>query len=104
MLGTLGFLFGAGGCLIERLGGASSKEPEALSREAPLSAKLLSEQALAGIATAKLLDHHTHVLALGTSVAGAFVNPRMLRGTAAYCLVSSIWCSSSDIVNTNRTG
>ena len=96
-LGTLGFLFGAGGCLIDRLGGASSKEPEALSREARLSAKLLSEQALVGIATDKLLDHHTHVLALGTSVAGAFVNPRMLRGFNLERLKLRIYQSAAGI-------
>jgi predicted TIM-barrel fold metal-dependent hydrolase len=83
--------------LIDRLGGASSKEPEALSREAPLSAKLLSEQAFAGIAPDKLLDHHAHVLALGTSAPGAFVNRRMLRGINLERLKLGIYQSAAGI-------
>jgi len=85
--------------LIDRLGGGFSKEPEDLAREASAKTKNLIEQAFAGIDPAQLADHHTHVLAIGTSVKDAFVNPKMLSGFNLERLKFHIYLSASGIKN-----
>lgn len=87
------------GCLIDRLGGAYSKEPEELAREATPETKMLIEQAFAGIDPARLTDHHTHMLALGTSVKSAFVNAKMLGGFNLERLKFRIYVSASGVKN-----
>ena len=69
----LALLLTAPGCLIDRIGGAFSKAPEELAQGASDSAKQLIERAYDGIEAARLVDYHTHVIAIGTSVADAFV-------------------------------
>lgn len=65
------------GCLIRRFGGAFSKEPEELQRSGTTGAKKLVDQAFEGIQPQSLVDHHVHIIALGTDDSGAFVNPKM---------------------------
>jgi predicted TIM-barrel fold metal-dependent hydrolase len=86
-------------CLTDRLGGAFSKEPEELAREATEETSRLIEQAFAGLDPARLVDHHVHVLAIGTSVKDAFVNPRMLRGFNLERLKFRIYVSATGIKN-----
>jgi predicted TIM-barrel fold metal-dependent hydrolase len=92
-------LCAASGCLIDRLGGAYSREPEDLAREASASARKLIEQAFAGIDPARLVDHHTHMLAIGTSVKDAFVNAKILSGFNLERLKFGIYVSASGVKN-----
>ncbi len=89
----------ASGCLIDRIGGAFSKEPETLPQQASPSARTLIEQALSGIDPMHRVDHHTHVLAIGTSVPGAFVNPKMRAGVNLERIKFWIYKSAAGIHN-----
>ena len=87
------------GCLTDRLGGAFSREPEDLPRHAGAEAKKLIEDAFAGLDPKRLVDHHTHMLAVGTSVNDAFVNPRMLSGFNLDRLKFRIYVSATGVRN-----
>ena len=86
-------------CLIDQIGGASSKSSEALEQSADDATKKLIEQAYDGIDPAKRVDHHTHLLAIGTSVSDAFVNPKMRAGFNLDRLKFLIYSSASGIKN-----
>ena len=74
---TLGFvLLGSSGCLIDRIGGAYTREPEELEANASIAAKRLIDVVYEGIDPARLVDYHTHIVGLGTDGSGAFVSPR----------------------------
>lgn len=74
---TLGFvLLGSSGCLIDRIGGAYTREPGELESNASIGAKRLIELAYEGIDPARLVDYHTHIIGLGADGSGAFVSPR----------------------------
>ena len=101
-----GFVFGLwvscallAGCLIDRFGGAFSKEPEELAQEASPKSKNLIVEAFAGIDPDRLADYHTHVLALGTTVKDALVNPRMLGGFNVERLKFRFYVSASGVKN-----
>jgi len=100
---TVAFLLIASGCLIDRLGGAFSKAPEDLAQSATSAAKKLIDQAFDGIEPARLVDYHTHIIAIGTSVPDAFVNPRMLSGFNLQRLKFWIYRSASGIKDENDT-
>lgn len=68
------------GCLIDRIGGAFTHSPEELDKNASPGARDLVARSFEGVDSSKLVDFHTHILAIGTSAAGAFVNPRMMSG------------------------
>jgi predicted TIM-barrel fold metal-dependent hydrolase len=68
------------GCLIDRIGGAFTNEPEDLDKKASPGARKLVDAAFDNIDPARLIDFHTHIVAVGTSVKDAFVNPRMRSG------------------------
>jgi uncharacterized protein len=88
---------GASSCVIDRVGGAFSKPPEALAKGAGSAARKLIEQALEGIDPARRVDYHTHMIATGTSVEGALINPRMLKGVNLDRLKFQIFASASGI-------
>ena len=87
------------GCLIDQIGGAFTKQPEELERAASPAAQMLIEQAYEGIDPARLVDFHTHVLAIGTSVKGAFVNPKMRHGVNLERLKFLIYASAANVKN-----
>jgi predicted TIM-barrel fold metal-dependent hydrolase len=87
------------GCLIDQIGGAFSKPPEELERSASDAALKLIDQAFAGIDPARLVDFHTHIIAIGTSVSDAFVNPKVQSGINLERLKFLIYASASDIKN-----
>lgn len=95
----LALLLAASGCLIDRIGGAFTKQPEALAQNASSSTRTLIDQAFEGIEPARLVDYHTHIVAIGTSVPGAFVNPRMLSGFSLERLKFLIYESAAGIKN-----
>ena len=87
------------GCLIDQLGGAFTHQPEELEQQAAAAARKLIDQASEGIDPARLVDFHTHVIALGTSVRDAFVNPKMRGGMNLERLKFLIYASAADIKN-----
>jgi len=87
------------GCLIDQIGGAFTKQPEAIEQQASAAAQILIDQAFDGIDPARLVDFHTHVIALGTSVRDAFVNPKMRSGVNLERFKFLIYASASGIRN-----
>ena len=87
------------GCLIDQLGGAFTKQPEELDQQASAGAQKLIEQAFEGVNPDRLVDFHTHIIALGTSVPDAFVNPQMRSGFSLERLKFLIYVSAADIKN-----
>jgi len=87
------------GCLIDQLGGAFTKQPEELDQRATALAQKLIEQAFEGVNPDRLVDFHTHIIALGTSVPDAFVNPQMRSGFSLERLKFLIYVSAADIKN-----
>ena len=86
-------------CLIDRFGGAFSKQPEELEQSASEPARKLVEQAFDGISPERVVDYHTHMLALGTSVSDAFVNPNMLSGLGIERLKFRVYVSATGVKN-----
>src|SRR5258705_2881852 len=60
LLSVLGVIF-LSGCLIDRIGGASSKQPEEVEQSASEPTLKLIDQAFDGINPERLVDYHTHV-------------------------------------------
>jgi hypothetical protein len=85
------------GCLVDRLGGAFRHQPEELDEKASAPARQLVDRAFEDIDSVRLVDFHTHVLAMGTSVNGAFVNPRVLSGINLERAKFWIYASASGI-------
>ncbi len=98
----LALLLTATGCPIDRIGGAFSKTPEELAQGASPSAQTLIDQAFEGIDPAGLVDYHTHIIAIGTSVPDAFVNPRTRSGFNLERLKFWIYESASGIKHENN--
>ncbi len=84
-------------CLIDRIGGAFSKQPEALESSASPAAQKLIDQAFENIDPSKLIDFHTHIIALGTSTHDAFVNDKMRSGFNLERLKFLIYTSAAGI-------
>src|SRR6185295_7820800 len=87
------------GCLVDQIGGAFTQQPEELEQKASIPTKTLIDQALEGIDPARLVDFHTHVLAIGTSVKDAFVNPKMRSGINLERLKFLVYNSAADVKN-----
>jgi hypothetical protein len=95
----LPLLLSLSACLIDRVGGAFSKNPEELDQSASDETKKLIDQAYDGIDPARLVDYHTHILAVGTSVRDAFVNSKMRSGFNLERLKFQIYMSAAGIKN-----
>lgn len=91
------------GCLIDQIGGAFTQQPEDLEQKASITAKKLIDQAFENIDPARLVDFHTHMLAIGTSVKEAFVNPKARSGINFERLKFLIYASASDVKNIDET-
>jgi predicted TIM-barrel fold metal-dependent hydrolase len=90
-------------CLIDQIGGAFTKQPEELERGASAQAQTLIDRAFDGIDPARLVDVHTHIVAIGTSVKDAFIDPNMLRGVNLSRIKFLIYVSASDVKNLDNT-
>jgi uncharacterized protein len=99
ILTLLAGLFLIPGCLVERIGGAFTQQPEALDQTASPEARKLVDQAFTDIDPSRIVDFHTHVLAIGTTVSDAFVNPKMLSGLNLQRLKFWIYESAAGIEN-----
>jgi len=87
------------GCVIDRIGGAFTKAPEEFERSAAADTRKLVDEAFADIDTARLVDFHTHIIAIGTSVPDAFVNPKMRSGINLERLKFLIYASAAAVKN-----
>ena len=87
------------GCLIDRIGGAFTKQPEELARSASPNTQKLIDEAFEGVDAQRLIDWHTHVIAIGTSVNDAFVNPKIRHGVNLERLKFLIYASASAVKN-----
>jgi len=87
------------GCLVNWFGGAFSKQPEEFEQSASEPARKLVEQAYHGILPERVVDYHTHMLALGTSVDDAFVNPKNLSGLTVERLKFLVYVSATGVNN-----
>jgi uncharacterized protein len=87
------------GCLIDRIGGAFSKQPEEIEQGASEPTRKLIDQAFDGINPERLVDYHIHMLAIGTSAADAFVNPKMRDGINLERLKFRIYVSGAGVRN-----
>ena len=97
---TLGLvLLGSSACLIDRIGGAFSGEPEELEKSASLGAKNLIDIAYQGIDPARLVDYHTHIVGLGTDNSGAFVSPNTKSWLSLERWKFLIYASASGVKN-----
>lgn len=85
------------GCLIDQIGGAFGKPPDELQKTASAAAQKLIDQAFDDIDPARLVDFHTHIAAIGTTIPGAFVNPKMRSGLNLDRLKFLIYTSASGI-------
>lgn len=97
-----GWLF-LSSCLIDQIGGAFTKQPEELERSGSPAARKLIDAAFDDIDPARLVDFHTHIIAIGTSVKDAFVNPKMREGINLERLKFLIYASASAISNIDDT-
>ena len=96
----LGLLTGSlllSGCLIDQIGGAYTRPPEELETTGSPAAKKLIDEAFAGLDPSRLVDFHTHIVAIGTTVPDAFVNPKMRRGISLYRVKFLIYASAAGI-------
>ena len=91
------------GCLLDRIGGAFTQQPEELEKSASPEARKLIDQAFAAIDASRLVDFHTHILAIGTSVGDAFVHPRMLSGVSLERVKFWIYESAAGIRSEENT-
>ncbi|MBI2182442.1 MAG: amidohydrolase family protein [Deltaproteobacteria bacterium] len=100
---TLGFvLLGSPGCLIDRIGGAYTREPEELESNASIGAKRLIELAYEGIDPLRLVDYHTHIVGLGTDDSGAFVSPKTRNWLSLERWKYLVYASASGIKNAEQ--
>ncbi len=92
-------LLGSSACLIDRIGGAYTREPEELESNASVGAKRLVDVVYEGIDPARLVDYHTHIVGLGTDGRGAFVSPRTKDWLSLERWKFLIYASASGIKN-----
>jgi mannonate dehydratase len=68
----------AGAIGLRYAGGAFGRDPSAMAEGLSPGARQLLDAAFEDVAPGALLDHHVHVLGLGTNGSGAWVHPKML--------------------------
>ncbi len=68
----------AGAMGLRCAGGASDREPSAMAESLSPGARRLLDVSFADVVSGALLDHHVHVVGLGTNGTGTWVHPKML--------------------------
>lgn len=86
--------------LVERLGGASKLSPSDIPDRLSPSARKLAGMVYADTDPHRLADYHVHLLGLGDSGSGCYVNPRMLSGEhPLHHLRFRIYCSAGGVTD-----
>jgi hypothetical protein len=101
-LGPCATLLGASPGLVRKIAGAFTHEPEELEANASAGAKDLVARAFDGIDPARLIDHHVHMVGLGTNGSGAFVNAKTQDRLRLESLMYRIYMSAAGVRNANR--
>jgi len=99
---SLGLIF-CQSCVINEIGGASSKNP---SKQIELSegSKILISNAYEGLDSVSLIDCHTHIVGTGTNMSGTFVNKNMLSFLHPIeRLKFKVYLSGAGIDNVNKS-
>ena len=79
-IGAAVFIFWTAGAIgLRYTGGASDREPSAMAEGLSPGARRLLDATFEDVVPEALLDHHVHVLGLGTNGTGTWVHPKMLR-------------------------
>jgi predicted TIM-barrel fold metal-dependent hydrolase len=78
-IGAAGFVLWTAGTIgLRCAGGASDREPSAMAAGLSPGARQLIEASFEDVVPGALLDHHVHVVGLGTNGTGTWVHPKML--------------------------
>jgi predicted TIM-barrel fold metal-dependent hydrolase len=79
-VGAVGLSIGtAGKALLSEVSGAFEHAPQDMADGLSPGARSLLDTAFEDVSPDELVDHHVHVLGLGTNGSGAWVNPKMLE-------------------------
>jgi len=90
-------------CLIHSIGGAFTKQPEALSSKLSVKASDLIKRAFDHIDSSRLIDHHVHIAGLGAGGTNTFVNPKMLTWRHPFHrLKLKVYMSSAGVVDEDK--
>jgi mannonate dehydratase len=71
-------LWAAGAMGLRYMAGAFDREPSEMAESLSPGARLLLDAAFQDVSVDALLDHHVHVLGLGTNESGTWIHPKML--------------------------
>lgn len=90
-------------CLVNKIGGASSHNPEEMNEGLSSGAKALLERSFQDISADRLTDFHTHVVGTGCGGTGCFINPEMQSWFHPIKKIkTSVFMSASGIRDSNR--
>ena len=89
--------------ILNRVGAAWSHPPENLLTALSPEAKEMVESAYSGLSPERLVDHHTHILGLGTGGTGAWVNPRTRSWLSpVHAVRFQVYADSAGITDLNK--
>lgn len=89
--------------ILNRVGAGWSHPPDNLSTVLSSEAKAMVESAYSGLNPECLMDHHTHIVGLGTGGTGAWVNPRMLSWSSpAHAVRFRVYADSAGITDLSK--
>jgi len=104
IVSTVALALGAAAVVSFRFaGGAFDSEPSEMDDGLGSDAKRLLASAFEDVSPDALLDHHVHVIGLGTNGTGTWTNPRMLNWSDPIARVKALtYMDSSDVTDPSR--
>lgn len=88
----------AGRVVLREVSGAFEHAPQELADGLSPGARSLLDSAFEDVSPEELIDHHVHVLGLGTNGSGAWVNPKMLEWSDPISRIKGlVYLSGADI-------
>jgi predicted TIM-barrel fold metal-dependent hydrolase len=96
-------LWVAGAVGLRRASGAFDREPSAMSASLSAGARRLLDASFEDVSPEALLDHHVHVMGLGTNGTGTWIHPKMLSWWHPVSRVKALaYLSGSDVSDPAR--
>jgi predicted TIM-barrel fold metal-dependent hydrolase len=96
-------LWAAGAVGLRFAGGAFDHKPSEMDEGLSSDAQRLLASAFEDVSPEALLDHHVHVVGMGTNGTGTWVNPKMLNWTDPIARIQALtYLSSSDVTDPAR--
>jgi predicted TIM-barrel fold metal-dependent hydrolase len=93
----------AGAIALRCAGGASDLEPSALASSLSPGAQRLLDASFEDVVPRTLLDHHVHVLGLGTNGTGTWIHPKMLSWSHPFSRVKAlVYLSGAQVSDPSR--